>query len=293
MKKFSSASVIWMLSVISIIQVQFVGAFVMLATKTENNPLIQYLIMAVVQVLNVLIVFFVRKKRNFVSSYSIKKISVANTVKSVVLGVVTFVGMYLISQYVFEFFVFLGVKAGYIDIGGWYVLPAIITTIILAPIGEELVFRSSLVYGFSSSKPYVAVIASSVAFALMHMSPMQTFYQLALGAVLAVLVMRSGNVVYPIIMHAVSNLITILLSFVPLPQIPLFHPLTVVVAVAVFVFCLLLAVMILRSIKKQESEEKRAEVLDESEEKKEKIYGITALSIGAFVCLTVWITAFF
>lgn len=293
MKKFSSASVIWMLSVISIIQVQFVGAFVMLATKTENNPLIQYLIMAVVQVLNVLIVFFVRKKRDFVSPYSIKKISVANTVKSVVLGVVTFVGMYLISQYVFEFFVFLGVKAGYIDIGGWYVLPAIITTIILAPIGEELVFRSSLVYGFSSSKPYVAVIASSVAFALMHMSPMQTFYQLALGAVLAVLVMRSGNVVYPIIMHAVSNLITILLSFVPLPQIPLFHPLTVVVAVAVFVFCLLLAVMILRSIKKQESEEKRAEVLDESEEKKEKIYGITALSIGAFVCLTVWITAFF
>jgi membrane protease YdiL (CAAX protease family) len=184
----------------------------------------------------------------------------------------------------------LGAKSSRIDISGWYILPAIIVTVILAPIGEELIFRSSLVYGFDNGKPIVAVLLSSLAFTLMHMSPMQTFYQFALGVALAVLIMRSKNVICSIVAHATSNLAVIILSLVSLPPIPLFNPLTIVLAVVILVFCFLLVAFILKSISPSSE---NVEIIKDSVVKTEdKTMGVVAISLSIVICLIMWILAF-
>ncbi len=290
MKKFFSSSLIWIASIVSILLVQFVGSLVLLAVPPSVAMAVQYIVMALVQVANVLIVITTRRKLNFVSPYMPKRPSLITVVKSVALGALTFVGMYLVSQYVFVFLVYIGVRASYLDISGWYIVLAVLTTVILAPIGEEAVFRCSLTYGFNFGKTYVAVILSALAFALMHMSPMQTFYQFALGIVLGILIVRTQNVVYPIIAHATSNLLVIVLSFIPLPAIPLFNPLTVIIAVLVLALCAMLVLIIMKSIPKRE-ECVTVEIVKESNS--ERSLAIFACVLGAVICLVFWISSFF
>ncbi|MBO5223625.1 MAG: CPBP family intramembrane metalloprotease [Clostridia bacterium] len=291
MKKFFSSSIIWIFAVIGNLVVQFIGAMALVTSPKSMHVIVQYAIMALVQAVNVFIVLTVRKKRDFVSPYTFRRPDVTVAIKSTVLGIVTFVGMYLISQYVFEFLVNIGVKSAPLDISGWYIVPALITTVIFAPVGEEAVFRCSITYGLKNGKTAVAVIVSALAFTLMHMSPMQTVYQFVLGVMLAVLIIRSQNVVYPIIAHATSNLVVVLLSLVPLPAVPLYKPLTVVVTVLVFVLCVMIAFVILKSIKPKEESVDVKE--DSVQDGTEKIFGIVAYVAGALICFAVWVTAFF
>ena len=287
MKKLSNSSIVWLLAILSILLVQFVAAIFIVAFQ-ESQTIITYITMMAIQLLNVLIVFVATKKREYLSCYKIAKVSVKNIVLSVLLGVATIVGMFLIAQYVHEFFVSLGVKASEIDISGGYIILAILSTVILAPIGEELVFRYVLCDALENRSKALAVVLSALAFAFMHMSPMQTVYQFALGCVLALVVIKSGNVVYAMITHATSNLVIIILSLFTLPAIPTNNPLTLVLAIVLFVFALL--VVILMFSKMSGSTSDRACV---KYEKEEKVTASIVYAIGFAVCLVMWIANFF
>ena len=287
MKKLSNSSIVWLLAILSILLVQFVAAIFIVAFQ-EGQTIITYITMMAIQLLNVLIVFVATKKREYLSCYKIAKVSVKNVVLSVLLGVATIVGMFLIAQYVHEFFVSLGVKASEIDISGGYVILAILSTVILAPIGEELVFRYVLCDALENRSKALAVVLSALAFAFMHMSPMQTVYQFALGCVLAPVVIKSGNVVYAMITHATSNLVVIILSLFTLPTIPTNNPLTLVLAIVLFVFALLVVVLMLSKMSKSASD--RACV---KYEKEEKVTASIVYAIGFAVCLVMWIANFF
>lgn len=289
MSKFFSASLIWLLSIVGILVVQFIAVFALIALPSYAN-IVQYATMALVQIINVSVVVYFRKKRNFISPYTFKKPTLKNVVKSIAVGLLTFVGMFLISQYVFEFFSILGAKTAVLDISGWYLLPAIFSTVILAPCGEEILFRSSLVYGLDNGKRVRAILLSALAFALMHMSPMQTVYQFALGVALATLIIKTENVVYPVIAHATSNLAVIILSFINLPDINLFSPLTIILAFAIFSCCLVLAYLVLKSMTQKD---KRDEVsLQVKKTKGDGLVGAITYGLGVFVCLIVWFSAF-
>lgn len=290
MKKFFSSSVVLILSITSLVFISLVGSVVLLFIPATFHTTFRFLIMALVQVANVFIVVKIRKLYKFVSPYMPKRPTVKTCIKSVALGVITFVGMYLISQYVFVFFEHLGAKPSYLDISGWYIIPAIIITVILAPIGEEAVFRCSLTFGLDNGKRGFAIVMSALFFALMHMSPLQSFYQFFLGVMLAVLIERTSNVIYPIIAHASSNLVVIILSCFPTPSIPLFNPLTIILAVLVLALCFMLVFIIVRSIPKTEK------VISEEVTKEstgEKVISVSCCALAVMVCLVFWISAFF
>ena len=287
MKKLSTSSIVWILAILSILLVQFVAAISIIALP-KSQTLIVYLTMIAVQVLNVLIVVVATKKREYVSCYKIEKVNAKNVVLSVLLGVVTIAGMYLITQYVYEFFVSLGVKSSEIDISGGYIVLAIISTVIFAPIGEELVFRYVLCDALENKSKAFAIVVSALAFAFMHMSPMQTVYQFALGCVLALVVIKSGNVVYAMITHATSNLVVILLSLFTIPTIPTNNPLTLVLAIVVLVFAVLVVILMLRVMSPAKREREQIKY-----EKEEKLTASVVYVIGFAVCLIMWIANFF
>ncbi|MCL2821672.1 MAG: CPBP family intramembrane metalloprotease [Firmicutes bacterium] len=91
----------------------------------------------------------------------------------------------------------------------------VFAVVIMAPIGEELIFRGGLLSGLRKKlSPFLAALASGALFSLMHMTPQQTVYQFFLGFAAAYLTMYSGSVIPAILFHAASNLFAVLGYFV-------------------------------------------------------------------------------
>jgi len=84
----------------------------------------------------------------------------------------------------------------------------VILTVFIAPVGEELIFRSALISGLRRKLTSIpCIILSGFAFSIMHMNPAQTVYQFALGCSLGALALCSKSVIPCIVCHATSNLI--------------------------------------------------------------------------------------
>ena len=91
------------------------------------------------------------------------------------------------------------------------------TTVVLAPIVEECIFRGLLFRGLYDRSPAAAWVSSVGLFAAMHVvsfigvySPLELVVSLLMympaGVILCVTYRRSGNLIAPIITHAVINL---------------------------------------------------------------------------------------
>ena len=88
-----------------------------------------------------------------------------------------------------------------------------VLAVLLAPLLEETLFRGILVnrWGYRWGLP-TALIASSVAFGILHANP---FGIGVVGLVAALLYLRTGTLIVPIVFHATNNLIGILGEFLP------------------------------------------------------------------------------
>lgn len=82
-----------------------------------------------------------------------------------------------------------------------------IMTCVLAPVFEELVFRKILLDRLRPFGDTVAILYSAIAFALFHMNVQQTMYTLSLGLLGGYLVVRTGNWLYGVLLHAGGNFI--------------------------------------------------------------------------------------
>ena len=90
----------------------------------------------------------------------------------------------------------------------------VLMTVILAPIGEEFLFRGTVGRGLANDKPVLGILLSGVLFALFHLNPAQTLHQFVLGSFLMLLAYRSGSVWTSVIAHAFNNLVVIFFTFV-------------------------------------------------------------------------------
>lgn len=84
---------------------------------------------------------------------------------------------------------------------------------LLPAVCEELIFRGVITNGLNESfGTKTAVIFSSILFALMHQNLQQFFYQMFLGGVMAYIVIKTGSIVYTMILHFVNNFVVLLNS---------------------------------------------------------------------------------
>ena len=287
MNKILTSSIVWVMAILSILIVQVVGAFAIVFAP-DYSDLIVYGVMIAIQAINIYIVYSACKKREFISPYKKAKLNTKNTLLSVLLAIVTFVSMYLVSLYAFDFLTQLGVEQSEIRIDGVYLILALLSTVILAPIGEELVYRYVICGALQNKNTVLAIIVSTLCFTFMHMSPMQTIYQLALGVVLALIVIKSSNILYAIITHATSNLIAIILALLPIPTINLYSPITIIVAIILFVLGIIAVVILANKM----SIEKRETTIIQTT-KQQKSITTFAYVVGFAVCLFMWIANFF
>ena len=86
----------------------------------------------------------------------------------------------------------------------------ILTACLLPAIFEEFAFRGIIVNSLKNTGTVFAVIMGGLIFALFHMSPVQTLYQFACGAIYTLIIIYGGNFVLTFIIHFLNNLFVIL-----------------------------------------------------------------------------------
>jgi len=88
--------------------------------------------------------------------------------------------------------------------GGW----AIATTVIVAPILEELIFRGYILGSIRIKMGTMsAIVLSATMFGLIHIIPQQVVNGFVMGLILGYVYVRSGSLVVVILMHAFNNAI--------------------------------------------------------------------------------------
>ena len=89
-----------------------------------------------------------------------------------------------------------------IGLGGW----AILTTVVLAPILEEILFRGLILDPVrEKSGATRAVLISALLFGIIHIIPQQVVNAFVIGIILGFLYVRTGSLVNVIFIHAVNN----------------------------------------------------------------------------------------
>lgn len=81
------------------------------------------------------------------------------------------------------------------------------TTVLVAPVMEELMFRKLLIDRTVQYGQKVAVIVSGVGFGLFHGNFFQFFYACAIGMVFAYLYSSTGKIRYSIVLHMIINFV--------------------------------------------------------------------------------------
>lgn len=96
--------------------------------------------------------------------------------------------------------------------GNFFVL--LIGTGILVPIMEEIIFRFGVHKTIAQSNVVVAYIVSSLFFGIMHGNIIQGIYAAVLGFVFALILTKTDNIWYPIIIHmSINSSSTIITQF--------------------------------------------------------------------------------
>lgn len=84
----------------------------------------------------------------------------------------------------------------------------LLVTVLLVPIGEELLFRGIIQGELGRAfSPSITVLATSILFALFHLDLIQGSYVLIAGLALSVCYQLTRNLLVPILMHMLFNLI--------------------------------------------------------------------------------------
>lgn len=184
-----------------------------------DNSLFNYAVMTLFQLVNIsVVVLHLKKRRQRLDCPLLRKPPLTATLLALPAAVLCLFGFFGLAS-AFQMFLdkigFVG-QAGIPFDGSGDIAMGVIVTVILAPVGEELVYRGALLSGLKKGYPvWAAVALSGLAFSFMHMNPEQTVYQFLLGCTCALLTLCSGSLVPAVVVHAGSNLIAVLMEVTP------------------------------------------------------------------------------
>lgn len=103
-------------------------------------------------------------------------------------------------------------------LSGYTLLQIFIMTVVIAPLGEEFLFRHTIYRCVGQYGEKTFILTSALLFMLMHANIVQYPYTLMLGILLAWVYVRSGSIVYSILLHAGINMVGGVLSVLGMQQ---------------------------------------------------------------------------
>ena len=117
---------------------------------------------------------------------------------------------------------------------------------IIAPIFEEIFFRKLLIDRTIKYGAALSIILSAILFGLFHGNLNQFFYTFLIGGFFAYVYIKTGNIIYPIILHAIINFFGSVLSTMFLQsfnKLTAFNPIDITI-VAIYVIIIISSLII-------------------------------------------------
>ncbi len=169
-----------------------------------------------------------------------------------------------------------------------YLVLNLIVLAVLPAICEELVFRGIIFNGLKQYGNMKAVFLSATLFMLVHSSVEQTVYPFFVGIVLALLMLRTNNIIYPILLHFFNNAIVVVINYISVHSgmvseftLTTFNILFAIVLAILAVLCIVIVFkIILRNKNKSYSQEN----LNQNESSPN-----TFLYVGIIGAIIIWI----
>lgn len=175
---------------------------------------------------------------------------------------------------------------------GNFLLCTLIVCVIPA-IMEESLFRGVVLNGAKRLGDVFAVLVCGGLFCLYHHSPQQTVYQFILGALFALLAVKSGSIYPSVIFHFLNNFYIIVGYFIWGESLSLPTVWNVIIVIVGLVV-LALGIFLLIKAKKCEREEKiKADFLKVAELKQERKAFLISSLTGTVVCAILWLVELF
>lgn len=84
---------------------------------------------------------------------------------------------------------------------------------VMPAIVEESIFRGVILRSFSQKNMWKGIVISSALFSLMHGSAQQTAYQFVVGAILALVAIKTNSIIPSVILHMLNNAVSLVLMF--------------------------------------------------------------------------------
>lgn len=157
-------------------------------------------------------------KRGGASAFGIKRVSVAELLWAIVLGVGMCFLTNALEQALQLFYAYLGANALFtgsvLTISGGWRLPALVILMAVIPAyAEESLFRGALLFSWLPKGKARAILHSALLFSLVHLNPIFMPSVFVLGLTLSMASVWSGSCVPAVAMHCVNNVIAVLGSY--------------------------------------------------------------------------------
>lgn len=112
----------------------------------------------------------------------------------------------------------------------------LVTTVILAPLLEELIFRGCILESLKKYSTSFAIVFSSLLFAMLHMNLAQSIPVFGMGLVFGWMYVRTGSLPMTIVLHLINNAVSMFSTLLPYPLAFMVEILLIVLAVVGLVF---------------------------------------------------------
>lgn len=99
------------------------------------------------------------------------------------------------------------------DLFGGELFVLIMSNVVVSPVLEELLYRGTVQRSFEEAlNPALSILLSSLLFGLFHFNLLQFLYSFCCGLIIGFSYKKTGNILVPVIGHAITNLIVVLNS---------------------------------------------------------------------------------
>ena len=173
-------------------------------------------------------------------------------------------------------------------------LACVLIVCVMPAFFEECIFRGLVLNGARRAGDLFAVIACAILFSLYHKNPSQTVYQLILGAVFALLTLKSGSILPATLVHFINNFYVVVYYFLTPDGYVFDRWVQIVLGVlGIIVFVVTVLYLIFKTQKPQRFIDLDREYAKLSDKKFEAKNFILFSLPGVIACIVLWIVSLF
>ena len=113
---------------------------------------------------------------------------------------------------------------------------SLISLALIPAVCEEILFRGVIVNALKHKGYWFAIVLSSIMFSIFHFSPAQLIYPICFGLILAIVYLKTNNIVFPILLHFINNAFSLSIQYFSNSSAPFVHSTsTLIYAIITFI----------------------------------------------------------